>query len=384
MITIKENKNCNGCYACATICPKNCISMVVDEEGFWYPKVNLDLCVDCGLCEKTCPILSKDISLHKSTKAYAAISKKEDVRKESSSGGIFSEIAEWVLERNGVVFGAAFETDFSVQHTYVENPEQLHIFRGSKYVQSKIGDTYSEAKRFLDSGRWVLFSGTPCQIGGLLAFLNKPYEHLLTLDLACHGVPSPKVWQTYLKYRKEKNGMPLSKVSFRSKITGWKHYSMECAFEQTAQYFKPYGQDAYFQAFLANLSLRPSCYDCAFKSLMRQSDFMLADFWGIEKLHPEMDDDKGTSLVFVNTSKAEMVLEDIEQRLILLETSAEQSARYNSAIYSSVAFPKNRKRFFQTIFKERDFEKSVNKCVKVSFSRRCLGKIKRILKGEKQ
>ena len=196
MINIIEKSKCTGCSACANICPKNCIEMIRDEEGFLYPQINFDICGECGICEKICPVANFEyIKDDTDTIAYAVINKNNDIRKKSSSGGVFTLLAEQVLDNNGVVFGAAFDKNFLVKHISVENKEELDKLRGSKYLQSDVGDTYTIAKANLDNGRQVLYSGTPCQIAGLLSFLKKPYKNLITVDLICHGVPSPRLWK---------------------------------------------------------------------------------------------------------------------------------------------------------------------------------------------
>lgn len=260
MIIIDDKTNCSGCHACANACPKNCISMVSDEEGFWYPQVNKEKCIDCGLCEKVCPIIHKwqpDDS--RKTTAIAAINLNEEIRLESSSGGIFTLKAEKIIDQGGVVFGAAFSDDFkSVRHICVDNKADLEKLRGSKYVQSKISDTYKHAKEYLDSGRKVLFSGTPCQIGGLYSYLRKPYENLLTQDIICHGVPSPMVWEKYVEKCERKAASEMQRVFFRHKKYGWKSYSMAMEFTNHTKYIRTLLEDPYMRLFLSNSCLRPS------------------------------------------------------------------------------------------------------------------------------
>lgn len=198
MIELKDKKNCCGCASCVQRCPKHCISLIEDEEGFLYPKVDLETCIDCGLCEKVCPVLNKD-EKREPLAVYAANNKDEEIRKSSSSGGIFTLLAENIISRGGVVFGARFNEKWEVVHDFVEKTEDLTLFRGSKYVQSKIGDTYYKASLFLKEGRQVLFSGTPCQIAGLRKYLRKDYDNLLTIDFICHGAPSPGVFRTFLR-----------------------------------------------------------------------------------------------------------------------------------------------------------------------------------------
>jgi coenzyme F420-reducing hydrogenase beta subunit len=270
---IKRKEDCTGCYACSQICPDEikCISMVKDNEGFWYPKVDYSKCIKCGLCVDVCPILNNKV-VENTPVAYACINKNKSIRLESSSGGLFSLIAEQVIEDGGVVFGAGFDENFEVMHSYIEKKNDIGKFRGSKYVQSKIGNTYKQAESFLKSGRKVLFTGTPCQIAGLKSFLGEPYIGLLCVDLVCHGVPSPDVFKKYIKYRNEKANSQVKRISFRRKDEGWKRFSVSFLFENDTEYRQNLNNDLYMKAFLKNICLRPSCYECKFKTLHRQEN----------------------------------------------------------------------------------------------------------------
>ena len=222
----KIGDQCTGCEACANICPKDCISMVENAEGFLFPKIDSGKCVGCELCEKACPVLSP-IPIHKTqedVKVYALIHKDEDVRSHSSSGGAFSAIADFVLEQGGVVFGAAFDENFEVHHICVDKPEDLYKLRGSKYVQSRIGDAYRQAKEKLQQGRLVFFTGTACQTSGLLGFLGRDYENLITQDLICHGVPSPLAWRKYIQLNRRWAKSEVEHIFFRDKIFGWHNW----------------------------------------------------------------------------------------------------------------------------------------------------------------
>jgi len=278
MEKIIEKKNCSGCHACYSICPKQCIKMCEDEEGFWYPQIDKEQCVNCGACKKVCPVL-KEYQPNPRGKAYACINKDEGIRMKSSSGGIFTLLASAVIEQGGVVFGVAFDSDFSAFHTYVEDKTELEKLRGSKYVQSRIFDTYKKVKEYLDLKRIVLFSGTPCQIGGLKTYLGKEYDNLIMQDIICHGVPSPLVWQKYITLRETKAGSKIGRTFFRHKKYGWKTYSVRFEFSNRTEYEQIFSKDLFMRAFLANLCLRPSCYNCHFKSKERESDITLADFW---------------------------------------------------------------------------------------------------------
>jgi len=351
---------CSGCYSCEQICPKSCIKMVVDQEGFWYPVVDKQKCINCHLCERACPIVTPLTSVTiEQPKAYAAYNLNEEIRAQSSSGGVFTALAEYVLSLGGVVFGAAFQDDFSVSHICVETAEQLNKLRGSKYLQSKIGNTYKEAKGLLDSGRIVLFTGTPCQIEGLLAFLGKEYDNLYTQDLICHGVPSPMVWQKYVKYREKKAASTTRRTFFRHKNYGWKMYSVQFEFTNCTEYIQAHDVDLYMTSFLRNWCLRPSCYACHFKKKNRLSDITLADFWGIENVCPEMDDDKGTSLVLVNSKRGNLLFDKIQNNLAIEKVDFEKSIEYNPSMVSSCSVPQERDRFLDKM-QRCNFEKCFN------------------------
>lgn len=378
-----ENKNqCSGCHACAEVCPQKCICMKEDEEGFLYPQVHEESCVDCGICEKICPVRNRKQVRRQEHRpvAFAAYSRDELVRQESSSGGVFTEIAKFVLGQGGVVFGAAFDEKFGVYHLRVTCVEELALLRGSKYVQSEVKTAYSQAKHYLEQGKWVLFSGTPCQIEGLYAYLGKEYERIITQDLICHGVPSRMVWERYIKYREGVAESRTRKMFFRYKKHGWRKYSVRFEFDNQTKYEQVLSKDLYMRVFLADICLRPSCYVCAFKSKKRRSDITLADFWGIQNVLPEMDDDKGTSLVILNSPKGSSVFEKIKGQLLYKETELDEVIKYNSAMVKSAECPKNRDKFMKEVHSE-PFDSLIKKYVKrPSIVKRVLHKVKRLMK----
>ena len=311
--------------------------------------------------------------------AYACINKNEEIRKNSSSGGIFTLLAEQVIEKDGVVFGAAFDDKYHIIHTYVENKNDLEKFRGSKYAQSNIGDCYKKAKEFLDQGRYVLFTGTPCQVEGFKMYLKKDYEKLYTQDIICHGTPSHKVWEKYLEYRERISEQKPEKISFRNKDEGWKLFNMKFEY-QNSNYKKNQNQDPYMQAFLKNASLRESCYNCKFKKKNRETDITLADFWGIENILPEMDDNKGTSLVIVHSEKGQQLFKDISEKMIYKSVDLDEALKYNPSMLKAAEPDPKRKEFFDNLDKV-PFDKLVKKYTyKKSFMKRAFSKMKRILK----
>lgn len=359
MIEIKDKSKCSGCHSCMNICPKNCIEMKVDEEGFWYPVVDKEKCIECGLCEKRCPILN-DMNIENTPHAYACYNKDEEIRKESSSGGIFTLLASYIIDNGGIVYGAAFNQNFEVEHIEVTNKQDLSKLRGSKYVQSKLGNTYSKIKEHLNQNKLVYFSGTPCQIDGLLCFLNKRYDNLICQDIVCHGVPSPKIWKHYLKkFDLEKN----AKISFRDKSTGWDSYSF--SIKQESNSFKELSsQNEYMKVFLKDLCLRPSCYDCHSKSLHRNSDITLADFWGIKEVCLKMYDNKGISLVFINSDKGKELFDKISNDIKYQEVDINEASKHNPSSFKSVNIPEKRKEYMANIFNNQ-FDKYSKKYTKL-------------------
>ena len=340
------NKNeCNGCHACVSICFENCISMEEAADGFLYPILDKSRCTNCDKCKQLCPVLQKKEVIN-SPITYAAFNKDEKVRQDSSSGGIFTLLAFYVIDNGGVVFGACFDEHFNVVHNISDKKEDIAKFRGSKYVQSTIGSAYKLAKNYLDNGRMVLFSGTPCQIGGLMAYLGKNYENLITQDFICYGVPSPKVLRKYIDYREKVANSKTTKIMFRRKDEGWKKSYMAFYFKNETEYSEIKYKDMMFKLFYRNICLRLSCHNCAFKSVHRQSDITLADFWGIENVLPHMDDGKGTSLVFVNSEIGVKIFGEIEHNLVYEKTDIEQSIKSNPYVAESVPMHSRREEFF--------------------------------------
>lgn len=374
---IKKDKDCSGCYACVNICPKNCITMETDSEGFKYPLVDYDVCIACGKCVKACPIINKK-ELKREVKAYACINKNEAIRKESSSGGIFTLIAESFIAKNGVVFGAAFDDNLKLKHSYAETKKDLAKFRGSKYLQSEIGMTFKQAKEFLAKERPVFFTGTPCQIAGLKSYLGKDYPNLLCADIICHGVPSPAVFKEYLNYSEKEFKTKIKKVSFRDKSRGWHSFSMLISFSNGKDYCEASSKNLYLNAFLNNVCLRPSCYDCKFKGLNRDSDITLADFWGIEKILPKIDDDKGVSLILANTVVGKNKLFELKNKMIFKEVVLEKALKRNISAIRSARLKSKRNKFMKDLNKV-PFDELVKKYCREKRSRIIRKKVKNFL-----
>lgn len=347
MIQVIRKQNCCGCSACVQACPRQCIKMQEDEEGFLYPEVERKDCVDCGMCEKVCPVVHQGEPALP-LKVYAAKHPDEKIRLGSSSGGIFTLLAEKMIAEGGVVFGARFDTRWEVIHNYTETVEGLSAFRGSKYVQSSIGDSLRQAECFLKAGRKVLFSGTPCQIAGLKLFLRKEYDHLLTVDVVCHGVPSPLVWKRYLRESiqgKDRNVGAVYGIDFRDKSTGWKEYSVTFRGNGKILFTEPARQNLFMRGFLADLYLRPSCHACPAKCFKSSSDITLGDFWGVQRFFGEYDDDRGVSAIMVNTGHGHHVLKKCGL-CGLKETDYRNVLMHNISMEKSVLASEKRQLFF--------------------------------------
>lgn len=352
MINIIDKKNCCGCGLCASICPKHCIEMVEDDEGFVYPKVNKDLCVNCDLCNKNCPVLNCNNKNQQIPKCALAYSKDNEIRKSSSSGGLFSEIALNILKQNGIVYGASLEDESKVKHIRINNVEQLEKLKGSKYVQSEMNGIYINVKNDLENENKVLFTGTPCEIAALNIFLKKDYNNLYTCDLICHGVPSYKILKKYLNELEEKYKSNVQKVFFRNKDDGWTNFKIKVFFEDGQIYSCQANKDFYMKAFLKNVSLRPSCYDCKFSKIPRCADLTLGDYWEVEKVHPELSDDQGVSMIVINNKKGEELLNNINEDIVLQEgEELNNFIRFNPCLCGSVKPNPNREKFFNDLNK---------------------------------
>lgn len=376
MIHIKDKSKCCGCEACVQVCPKHCINFTQDHEGFFYPEADVETCVRCGLCEKVCPVLHP-YNEHKPQEVLAAINNNDEVRKESSSGGVFTLLAEEIISQGGVVFGVRFDENWQAVFDCAETIEALAAFRGSKYLQARVGDSFTQCKQLLEQGRQVLFSGTQCQIAGLLHFLRKPYPNLLTVDFICHGVPSPMVWQHYLGEVVKAGKQAIADIKFRDKRLGWKRFSFTLNYnEQKLCYTltSPFTQNPFMNAFLANLILRPSCYTCPAKGGRSNSDITIADFWGIEQVNPELFDDRGTSLVLIHSERGKLALK--RQHLKWATASYEDVLHYNPSWQVPASCHPKRGEFFVAFDDLVDLHVLIEKCLQQPLHKRIKHEIK--------
>ena len=340
---------CTGCAACAAICPTQCIVMKPDTEGFLHPQIDSACCIECHRCESTCPLLFKGAETQQETEAYGACNKDAAVVKRSSSGGMFSLLANKIIEDEGVVFGAAFESPERVKHIAVDDKQQLWRLCSSKYVQSEICSVYQQVQDYLKKDIPVLFSGTPCQIAGLKAYLKKDYSKLVCIDTICHSVPSPKVWKEFLKEVEDDERSRILNVNFREKQSGWENYSLYLKFEngKEKRYFSQ--QNIYMHAFIEGLSTRPSCYSCEFKGAAHVSDITLGDFWGVRQAAPECFDEQGTSLVLIHNEKGRALLQRCDQDAIITPVAFDSAIAGNPAYAVSSCRHPHREKFFKIL-----------------------------------
>lgn len=412
MINIIDKHDCCGCEACMQACPKRCISLERDKEGFLYPIVNTNICVECGGCERVCPVINTGEQTFP-LQVWAARNEDEEIRRQSSSGGIATKLAEKIIDEGGVVFGVIMTEQCEAIHTFTETKAGLEAFRGSKYIQSRVGESFKQAKEFLKAGRKVLFIGTPCQISGLKHFLRKDYSTLYTVDFICHGVPSPGVFKWYIQEEVNKyvsarkgrknsvsfspihsipkgdiqlpEGLKVVDIHFRDKREGWKKYSFVLQLAEasadgkknTVSFSSNVSENIFLKGFCSDLYLRPSCHKCPVRSYRSGSDLTIADFWGQEYMFPEFDTDTGTSCVIVKTTKGQTLFFSVKH--IKKEIKAlEQVLSFNPSLIESKPEGMQRRKFWRNVGKY-SFSETCQVAMKLTIFERVIAKIKRVL-----
>lgn len=345
-----QKKNCCNCAACKNICPNKAITTEPDEDGYVFPKINRELCTECGLCNEVCDFQKTSINGNVPLFTYAAINKDRGILINSASGGVFGALASFIFDKNGVVFGCAYDDKMNPKHICIDSLSDLKKIQGSKYVQSDINNTYTQVKTYLKNGKWVLFTGTPCQIAALKSYLKKDYSRLLTADLICHGVPNADFFKGYIRHLEDKLKGKVIDFKFRDKSKGWglrgkvvykKHGNVFC---KTIFPIDSY----YYNYFLGGYTYRESCYECKYACGIRVGDFTIGDYWGVEKFHPEIERRGGVSVLLVNSQKGAMLTDELTKYLDLTESAFEQARMQNEQLNKPIAKSTKREMILKT------------------------------------
>lgn len=384
MIDTIKKSDCTGCKMCGDICPENAISFECDSEGFWYPRVNQSKCTQCSLCVKKCPSLSEftySKNNSETPKSYAAKTLDDNLRINSTSGGIYGELAKYILSLGGYIAGVVFDDDLVAKHIVSKDVADYSRIIRSKYFQSDTKDIYVNVREILKKGELVLFCGTPCQSAALLSFLNKKYENLITCDFICRGNVSPKSFRKYKSYLENKYKSNIKEIHFKNKTIGWNQFGTKVVFENGKTYFKDRDNDLFILAYIYyRLFLRPCCFECKFKQLPRVSDITFGDFWGVaENVSPSLDDNKGTSAVILNSENGEWLFNQISKCIASQETTIDQIHAGNACLFKSAIKGEKSDIVFENIDKYA-YDVLLKKfCKKKSFVEKIAYKIKRFL-----
>lgn len=379
MIEITDKVKCCGCTACFNICLKKCISMQPDTEGFLYPIVDKKQCVNCGLCEKVCPILNYKPIEEKTPAAYVIRTKNQNDLMQSTSGGFSTPLAQWFFSKGGSVWTASYDDNWNVVHReFTKDDVDFSKTRGSKYVQSYLGDTYTKIQDELKKGRWVCFIGTTCQVYGLKEFLKKDYENLITVDLVCHGTPSPKLWEKYIDFQTKKYNSRITDINFRNKTYGYHSGTMMLKFENGKKYTGSARVDYMLKSFFSEIASRPSCYTCKFKQLNRVSDYTVFDCWHMGELLGKKDDDRGYTNLLVHTDKGGELLKEIAAAYEIFQVDAEKAIALDGIMVRNSATPHKDRASFYTDLDAHEMDEHIQKYIKVTSKDRLLESIKGI------
>ena len=357
-INYAQKEYCSGCMACAKECPTQCINYIIDDEGFMYPKVDVSMCINCDHCVRICPFTHPDEVKSKPLLCYAAWNIDDNIRGKSATAGVFYTLAAKFINNGGIVYGAAYNDDMTLSHIRIDDLEGLKKLRGSKYLQSDFSKVYRMAKVDLDAEKKVMISGTGCQTAGIRAALK--CDNLILIDILCLGIPSPLVFKKYIESVEDKHGKKIKNINFRDKTTGWRRYSQTIIFEDDTKITCTNDKSPYMRGFLDKIYMRPSCARCPFCDTRRCGDITIGDFWGIENSYPELDDEKGVSLVYISSKKGNELFNscrDIEKKECLIENTLQQS------LIKPAGFSTKRSDFFDDL-KNDDFDKLSKKYMK--------------------
>lgn len=365
-INITEKEKCCGCTACYSTCPQRCISMNPDEEGFLYPVVDSEKCIECGMCETVCPV-QHGFKKNAVINGYVVRNKNNDILNASTSGGVFSALAANCLKKGGHVFGAICDEDRVIKHIEIfENLERSTCFKGSKYVQSYLGESFRRIKELLNEGQYVLFSGTSCQVTGLKNYLREEYENLLLVEVICHGTPSPKLWREYVDFQEGRNQSRIKDVNFRKKTYGYHSSTMAIHFENGRNYTGSARVDMMLKCFFKEISSRPSCYQCICKGELRAADISIYDCWHAGELINRKDDDKGYTNVLVNTSKGEAVLREEYNLLEVHPVDWKRAIELDGIMITKQPIPHKNRPEFYVYLNEHGIRAAVNRYIPIS------------------
>jgi len=379
MISIKDKAKCCGCSACKNICPQQCIDMKPDFEGFLYPVVDVQKCINCNACINVCPVLNCQVKKDEYQEAYVLRTNSNEDLKISTSGGFTTPLAIWIMEQNGKVWTATFDEEWKVYHAEFNsiNPDFLKT-KGSKYVQSNLNDSYQKIKQELDERKLVCFIGTTCQVYGLKNYLRKEYDNLVTVDLVCHGAPSPKLWKKYVIYQEKRYGAKLKKVNFRNKTYGYHSGTMMLEFENGKKYTGSARVDFMLKSFFSEIASRPSCYSCAFKKRYRISDFTIFDCWHMSDLvEGKKDDDKGYTNVLIQSQKGKKIFEQIKSQYDVCLVDASKAIALDGIMVEHSAKPHSERSEFYKDIDEHDLEMHIKKYLNIKKKDYILEKFKK-------
>ena len=379
MEIFSTKEDCCGCTACASICTKNAIKMAKDEEGFLYPHIDTEKCVNCGLCASVCPVKNNRVEKFTEQKAFIVRSCNEENVSASTSGGFFLPIAEWFITQGGYVVGVCYDNKFNVVHKITNKKEELLDFRGSKYVQSNLTDTFSEIRKLLKSNKKVLFSGTPCQVAGLKQYLRGNDQNLWCIDVVCHGVPSPKLWEKYISEMRTKYGSNIKGIKFRSKVMGYHTGNMEIHFENGKHYYNTARTDMMLACFFGEISSRPSCYHCRFKNIQHVSDFTIYDCWSYSKITGKQDDDKGWTHLIVQSEKGLETFEQLKGCYEFVEADIKKGVDLDGSMIEKSAKPHPKRAEFYSDFDLETLSEHVKKYRLITKKDYAIDAVKKIL-----